>query len=108
MAILFTHFEHGEFIADFISLFPTFIKSFLPQSSILPDIEARQCSRRFTVNGPTLHFCCSYDLELTEEAANKVKQAKKEAELQPEEYQAIFDRFKAELLQMQNAKKVKL
>jgi site-specific recombinase XerD len=63
-------------------------------------LEPRQCPRCFTVNGPTLSFCGNCGLELTEEAMDKVKQAKEQGELQPE-YQVIFDRFKAELLQMQ-------
>jgi integrase/recombinase XerD len=66
-------------------------------------LEARQCPRCFTVNGPTLAFCGTCGCELTEEAANRVKQAKDQGELQPE-YQAMMDRFKAELLQMQNKK----
>jgi site-specific recombinase XerD len=67
-------------------------------------LEARQCPRCFTVNGPTRGFCDVCGCELTEEAANNVMQAKEQGELQPE-FQAIMDRVRGELLQMQNAKK---
>lgn len=63
-------------------------------------LEPRQCPRCFTVNGPTQGFCGTCGLELTEEAMNKVNQAKEQVELQPE-YQALLDKFKTELLQMQ-------
>ncbi|MFA4850210.1 MAG: tyrosine-type recombinase/integrase [Methanoregula sp.] len=66
-------------------------------------LEARQCPRCFTVNGPTKGICDVCGCELTEEAVNKVMQAKTQAELQPE-FQAMMDRFKAELLQMQNSR----
>ena len=68
-------------------------------------LEPRQCPRCFTVNGPTLRFCGTCGQELTEEAINAVSQAKEQAELQPE-YQAILDRVKAELVQMQAGKKI--
>jgi hypothetical protein len=71
-----------------------------PKEQRSKSLESRQCPRCFTVNGPTLQFCGTCGLELTEEAMDKVKQSKEQAELQPE-YQAMFDRFKAELLQMQ-------
>jgi integrase/recombinase XerD len=67
-------------------------------------LEARQCPRCFTVNGPTRGFCDTCGCELSEEAANKVMQAKTQGELQPE-FQAIMDRVRGELLQMQNAQK---
>jgi len=67
-------------------------------------LEARQCPRCFTVNGPTRGFCDTCGCELSEEAANKVMQAKTQGELQPE-FQAIMDRVRGELLQMQNARK---
>jgi site-specific recombinase XerD len=67
-------------------------------------LEARQCPRCFTVNGPTRGLCDTCGCELTEEAANKIMQAKTQGELQPE-FQALMDRFKGELLQMQNAQK---
>jgi len=63
-------------------------------------LESRQCPRCFTVNGPTLAFCGTCGCELTEEAANKVSQSKEQAELQPE-YQALLNKFKDELMQMQ-------
>jgi len=63
-------------------------------------LESRQCPRCFTVNGPTIQFCGTCGFELTEEAINKVNQSKEQAELQPE-FQAILDRVKGELLQMQ-------
>jgi hypothetical protein len=42
--------------------------------------------------------------ELPEEAANKIMQAKTQGELQPE-FHAMMDRFRGELMQMQNAQK---
>jgi len=68
-------------------------------------LESRQCPRCFTVNGPTLRFCGTCGCELTEEAIDAVKQAKEQAELQPE-YQAILDKFKAELVALQAGKKI--
>jgi len=68
-------------------------------------LEPRQCPRCFTVNGPTQLFCGTCGLELTEEAINKVKQAKEQGELQPE-YQALLDEFTAKLYQMQNNKQL--
>lgn len=66
-------------------------------------LESRQCPRCYTVNGPTLQFCGTCGLELTEDAINKVKLAKEQGELQPE-YQALLQKFKSELMQMQNVK----
>ncbi|MCX6690999.1 MAG: site-specific integrase [Methanoregula sp.] len=66
-------------------------------------LEPRQCPRCYTVNGPTLSFCGNCGLELTEEAMDKVKQAKQQAELLPE-YAALLDKFKTELIAMQQAK----
>ena len=62
-------------------------------------LEARQCPRCFTVNGPTRGFCDACGCELTEEAANNAIQAKQQGELQPE-FQAMMDRFRRELLQI--------
>ncbi|MGB7789465.1 tyrosine-type recombinase/integrase [Methanoregula sp.] len=63
-------------------------------------LESRQCPRCYTINGPTIGICRTCGFELTEEAINKVNQSKEQAELQPE-FQAILDRVKGELLQMQ-------
>ncbi len=68
-------------------------------------LEPRQCPRCFTVNGPTLSFCGNCGLELTEEAIDKVNQAKQQAELLPE-YAALLDKFKTELLVMQAGKNI--
>ncbi len=47
-------------------------------------MEPRQCPRCYTINGPTHMFCGTCGLELTEEAVNRVRQIKEQAELQPE------------------------
>jgi hypothetical protein len=77
-----------------------------PKEQKSKTLESRQCPRCYTVNGPTLQFCGTCGCELTEEAANKVKQAKEQAELQPE-YQALLDKFKAELYQIQAKSQIK-
>ena len=75
-----------------------------PRTQRSKALDSHQCPRCYTINGPTIGICRTCGFELTEDAINKVNQVKEQAELQPE-FQAILDRVKGELLQMQAGKK---
>jgi site-specific recombinase XerD len=64
-------------------------------------LEPRQCPRCFTVNAPTQGFCGTCGCELTEEAINKVKQAKEQGNLNLDD-PVILEAVIAQLLQKQN------
>ena len=66
-------------------------------------LEPRQCITCYHINEPTVKFCGNCGSPLDKEAADKLREAREQAQLLPE-YSALLEEFKTKLLQLQSGK----